>query len=461
MLQKLWYDRPVRTQLLIAIGAINLIAALLAGVISIINTRSATRVEIEASLEIAQRFVTATMKDLAAQDRLEQLEEELPLELKHLRHVRIMFMDTMGQLTVVSPQPGSVTRPEQAPRWFAALVRPQLVGRAVRVVAIDHANPVIIIGEPSDEIAEAWRDFSSLAIMWLTLNALILLVLYAVLGRLLDPLAHLSRGMLSLEEGRYATRLALPKVKELGVLTERFNTLASALGSARDENSRLYRQLISVQEEERREIANELHDEAGPCLFGITANASSIQMLANQRPDGRTAEITRRVGEILSITERLKLMNRALLKKLRPGPLGKVKLSALLDELIAGFQRRHSDAHIMVNFGALADSYGEAIDLALYRCIQEGITNAIRHGKASNLSVDLLEESAIRRNGSRRKPDKLSLTLSDDGKGIAPSTAKGFGLTAMTERVRSLGGSCVIESALQGNDDPCRNSREG
>ena len=62
VLQKLWYDRPVRTQLLIAIGAINLIAALLAGVISILNTRTATRVEIEASLEIAQRFVTATMR---------------------------------------------------------------------------------------------------------------------------------------------------------------------------------------------------------------------------------------------------------------------------------------------------------------------------------------------------------------------------------------------------------------
>ena len=126
MLQKLWYERPVRTQLLIAIGAINLIAALLAGVISIINTRSATRVEIEASLEIAQRFVTATMKELAPQERLDQLEEELPLELKHLRHVRIMFMDTMGQLTVVSPQPGSVTR--QAPRWFAAWCGPSSSG---------------------------------------------------------------------------------------------------------------------------------------------------------------------------------------------------------------------------------------------------------------------------------------------------------------------------------------------
>ena len=104
VLQKLWYDRPVRTQLLIAIGAINLIAALLAEIISVLNTRTATRVEIEASLEIAQRFVSATMKDLATQNRLGELQQELPLELKHLRHVRIMFMDTMGQLTIVSPQ---------------------------------------------------------------------------------------------------------------------------------------------------------------------------------------------------------------------------------------------------------------------------------------------------------------------------------------------------------------------
>ena len=69
--------------------------------------------------------------------------------------------------------------------------------------------------------------------------------------------------------------------------------------------------------------------------------------------------ISRRVGEILSITERLKLLNRALLKKLRLGPLGRVKLSELLDELVAGFQRRHPDTHIWISFGALADSYGE------------------------------------------------------------------------------------------------------
>jgi two-component system sensor histidine kinase UhpB len=235
-------------------------------------------------------------------------------------------------------------------------------------------------------------------------------------------------------------------VKELAVITNRFNTLAEALDVAREENSGLYRQLISVQEEERREIANELHDEAGPCLFGITANASSIQTIADHPTGQRTAEIAHRVEEILAIVERLKMMNRALLKKLRPGSHGRVGLAELINELIAGFERSHPGIHILYAPDRLAKSYGEPVDLTLYRCIQEGITNAIRHGQARNLSIDLVEEAGHRRNGAKRPQGVLRLTVGDDGNGIDPSTSKGFGLTTMTERVKSLGGSCVIES---------------
>ncbi len=425
-----------------------MLAALVAAVVSILNTRTATRVEIEASLEVAKRFVAATLKDLAARDKLGELNQELPLQLKHLRHVRIMYMDVMGQLTIISPKPVAESGAKPyVPEWFGALVRPQVVGRAVRVVSADQANPIIIVGEPADEIAEAWQDFSSLAVVWLGLNALVLAILYLVLSRVLDPLAHLSKGMLNLEDGLYATRLELPKVKELAVITNRFNTLASALDTAREENSRLYRQLITVQEEERREIANELHDEAGPCLFGIAANASSIKTIADQLPDGRNGEISRRVGELISIAERLKVMNRALIKKLRPGSLGRVKLAELIDELTSGFQRRHPGAHVVVNLGKLAKSYGEPIDLTVYRCTQEAITNAIRHGKASNLTVNLAEEPAPRHSGGKRQLARLHLAVKDDGKGIPPSTPKGFGLTTMSERVRSLGGTFVLESA--------------
>ena len=197
MLQKLWYDRTVRTQLLVAVGLINLLAAFVAGAVSILNTRTATRVEIEASLEVAQRFVEATIKDLDSQGKISQLNQELPLQLKHLRHVRIMLMDEIGQLTFVSPQSsqgeGAGVEP-YVPTWFARLVRPQLVGRAVRVVAAEGASPVVIVGEPADEIAEAWNDFSSLAIVWLSLDAVVLAVLYVVLGRMLDPLASSLQG---------------------------------------------------------------------------------------------------------------------------------------------------------------------------------------------------------------------------------------------------------------------------
>ena len=446
MLQRLWYDRPVRTQLLVAVGLINLLALLVAVSVSILNTRTATRVEIEASLEVAQRFVNATIKDLAAQGQIDQLEEQLPLQLKHLRHVRIYLMDTIGQLTVVSPV--GAERSSSG----AALVRgpgPSATRRTRRASCRRRRC------QPGGHRRRACRrdrrslaDFYPLAIVWLVLDVLILAVLYVVLGRVLNPLQSVSRGMARLEDGHYSTRLPTPKVKELALITNRFNTLAEALEVAREENSGLYRQLISVQEEERREIANELHDEAGPCLFGITANASSIQTIAGQLPNPRTAEINHRVGEILGIVERLKLMNRALLKKLRPGSHGRVGLAALIDELVAGFESRHPDTRILYSAGRLAKSYGEPIDLTLYRSIQEGVTNAIRHGYAHNLTVDLVEESGHRRNGAKRQSTVLRLTISDDGKGIDPATPKGFGLTTMTERVKSLGGSCVIDSAL-------------
>jgi two-component system sensor histidine kinase UhpB len=273
----------------------------------------------------------------------------------------------------------------------------------------------------------------------------VLAILYVVLARVLDPLASLSKGLLDLEDGDYAARLEPPKVKELAVITNRFNTLASVLSTARDENSRLYRQLITLQEEERREIANELHDEAGACLFGITANASSIGTIAGRLAKTRSREISRRVDEILSITDRLKAMNRALLKKLRPGPIGRVKLADLIDELTAGLQRRHPDTQVVLNLGELAKSYGEQIDLTVYRCIQEGVTNAMRHGAASTLTVDLAERPT-HTSGGQDEAARLQLIIADDGRGIDPTTPKGFGLSAMTERVRSLGGSCVIDS---------------
>jgi two-component system, NarL family, sensor histidine kinase UhpB len=65
----------------------------------------------------------------------------------------------------------------------------------------------------------------------------------------------------------------------------------------------------------------------------------------------------------------------------------------------------------------------------------------------ASLPIDLVEESGHRRDGAKRQQAVLRLTISDDGKGIDSGTPKGFGLTTMTERVKSLRGTCVIDSA--------------
>lgn len=443
----LWHGRSVRTQLLIIIGAVNLLAATVAGAIWILNTRSATHAEIESSLEIAQGFAEATIRDLASKGELGHLSERLPQELRSLRHVRLLLM-VDGKLNMVAPVSVHGEHLSRwAPKWFAALVGPNMAGRSIRVVSASRADPVIIIGEPADEIAEAWRDFASLAIIWLTLDALVIVILYVVLGRVLHPLASLARGMQSLKGGRYTTRLKPSRVKEIALITDRFNGLAGNLDGAREENSQLYRKLISTQEQVRRDIAHELHDEAGACLFGIAANASSIRTFADQLEDEHTAEISGHVGEILNGADRLKAMNRTILKQLRPGPIGQVALSQLIRELLSGLQRTHREARILTTVGDLATSYGEGCDLTLYRCIQEGVTAAVRKGRATTIHVDVGEHKTAARGARGKSRVSLRATLRFDGSGFPAAKPKDLTFATMGERVRALGGACTIKSS--------------
>jgi two-component system sensor histidine kinase UhpB len=146
------------------------------------------------------------------------------------------------------------------------------------------------------------------------------------------------------------------------------------------------------------------------------------------------------------ITERLKMMNRVLLKKLRPVALGRVGLAALVEDLIAELQRRYPEVTISHSIRTRGATYGEAIDLAIYRSIQEGVTNAIRHGKADTVRVELYERRRVRRGEDAAASPTLQLIIQDDGRGILPETKLGFGLTVMRERINALGGSCAIQS---------------
>ena len=441
-----WSHLPIRAHLLIAIAIVCLIAAIVASALAVLRANDRASVEVKATLQIAERLIGETVRGLPETTSAELLLAHVSQQLRYFRHIRTSFTDLQGHHSVILPPivPGAaVDAPERAPAWFERLVYGDVETREVPIVlAGSKIGTFHITGEPADEIAEVWDDLSEVSLVAGVVVSLTFAMLYWVLGRVLNPLQTLTGGMQELEVGHYGTRLAPPRIKELQPIASRFNALASALDASRAENRELLAHLITVQEDERRQIANELHDEAGPCLFGITANAGSILTIVKAADTTLRDNITERVSAILDSAERLKSLNRGRLKSLRPIAIGRVSLEELLSDLVTEFEKRYPGVNFFLAIEPIAPRYGEAIELTIYRCLQQGLTNALQHGAAENIDARLMLR-AVTVDG----PNDLVLTMTDDGTGIAERTPIGFGLSSMRERVLSVDGTCAITRA--------------
>jgi two-component system sensor histidine kinase UhpB len=442
LLDVLWHGRSVRAQLLITLVALDLLATLVAGAVTIMRARTNTRVEVAASMSLAELLVQEAVS-LVQDVSPEQVLANLPLQLRYLRHVRILVNDAAGgPVSRADAAPGAARADGPlAPAWFAALIAPPIETHAVPVIVRNQRlGTVAVMSAPGDEIAEVWDNTVALGAVAAGLGLGMIGILYVIFGRVLDPLSALGAGLSDLERRHYAVRLAEPRQRELAAITRRFNALAAALAAARAENIELGQRLITAQDDERRRTARELHDEVGPCLFGLKANAASIGQAAGKLAPGTGQIIGERVGDILSITEHLQAINRGLLNRLRPMALGHVPLGDLVADMVEERSRQHPEIAFTFSPGALQASYGDAIDLTVYRCVQEGLTNAIRHALPGRVTIGLGQaDGEISPVGA-----PLSLTIEDDGRGVVPGAPKGFGLTGMEERVQALGGSFAI-----------------
>jgi len=432
----LWHRRSVRAQLLLVFVLIDVVAVLIAGSVTIWRARVQARVEMAASMRLADLLVSDAVHLARQEISAEQFLTSLPAQLQSMRHVRFVVSDATGsRIAITSPRRGEAG--VAAPDWFSALVAPPIETRDVPV-AVDglQVGRVEIVGEPADEIAEVWDDAVAIGAVAALLNIVMIGLLYVLFGRVLDPLTVLANGLSDLERQTYSVRLPQPRARELSAIADHFNALALALETVRAENLRLSRRLITAQDDERRRTALELHDEVGPCLFGLKANASSIAGAAQDLPDKARHTVAERVREILAIVEHLQSINRGILERLRPMALGHVPLQEMLGQLVHERARQHPALAFSFAPGDLQKSYGDSIDLTIYRCVQESLTNAIRHAGAKHVTVKLEQGNAAA---------LLALTVADDGRGMDPTAPAGFGTRGMKERVEGLGGRFVVE----------------
>ncbi len=439
-----WAGWPTRTRLILAVLAIDCVAALVSCGVIVWTARSAVQVEMAASLATVEPLVADTVRSLRSPSP-ESVLHTLDLRFQSLRHVRVTILDAEGGRVGTGPsERGRQAR--EAPAWFVRLIAPEPRQHDLPIaIKSERVGTAAIRTEPLDEIEEVWGYARSLALASLILNLAVLAALYFALGRILRPLGRLADGLTRLERHDYTAHLDPPASRELAVIAERFNRVAGALAEARGANGRLNRQLLTAQDDERARIALELHDEFGPCLFALEANAASVSRLAAGSREIDRDRLAARAGDIGSIVGQVQTLNRDLLNRLRPHGLGEAPLADCLNLLLRDFRRRHPDTAFEGTFDGLARGYGDIVDLTVFRCIQESSTNAVRHGAARHVRARAAEETDA--DGTRR----LLVSVEDDGSGISPGHRIGLGLSGMRERVEALGGRFGLEPASPDN----------
>jgi two-component system, NarL family, sensor histidine kinase UhpB len=208
--------------------------------------------------------------------------------------------------------------------------------------------------------------------------------------------------------------------------------MVTRLAAMERQNCRLQAQLATVQEEERSDLARDLHDEVGPLLFALNIDVSRLQLQDCERCKDKTASqldaMSSAIGEIQTHV-------RSMLGKLRPAVLLDLGLTHALDNLVAFWRKRHGDVEIIV--AVERESFGEKLDATIYRVSQEALNNALRHGHPSLIEI----KASVDKGGF------VDVEVRDNGAGLAASGSDfGFGLSGMKERVESVGGSLVVSN---------------
>ncbi len=203
------------------------------------------------------------------------------------------------------------------------------------------------------------------------------------------------------------------------------------LVASREELEALSARLVDAQEEERRSISRELHDEVGQTLGALLVDLGQLSKLVPAEDNFLQTHIAR----IKSIAEAAVKSIRNLALLLRPPMLDDLGLMPALEWQGREISRR-GDMEVDVRSEGVSEQLPDDVKVCIYRVVQEALTNSARHSGAKHAQVSVVQSGA-----------NIRVQIADDGKGFAAERVRGMGILGMEERVKRLGGSLDIRSA--------------
>jgi two-component system, NarL family, sensor histidine kinase UhpB len=421
---------------LISLVCLALVVSLtLGGLAAWFNASRSVRNEMRSALLVGRQTIDNAIERL--QDTPEQSRglDELVASFAGNRHLRVRFIgDAVAVTAPVIERPAFGT----VPGWFVRAVGVEPVTDRVPVVLGERSLGTIAIEtDPHNEILEVWNGFTDSLVAPASFCILTILLIHVFIGRALRPLDALAAGMAEVGAGRYRTRIGGRLAPELSRLRDSFNMMAARLARADAENRRLNEQLLTLQEEERSDLARDLHDEVSPFLFAINMDAAT----ASRRLDeGRAAEARDHVQSIAEAVRHMQRQVRSMLGRLRPIGLAEFGLPEAIENMIAFWRRRRPEICYEAAVAAECDELGGLMEATICRIVQECLSNAVRHADATKITVSVARDGEAAR-----------VEVSDDGRGMPEWGKPGYGLVGIGERVRAMGGRVAVANrASQG-----------
>ena len=189
-------------------------------------------------------------------------------------------------------------------------------------------------------------------------------------------------------------------------------------------------------EDERKSLARELHDELGQYVSAIKIFSQNIL----NRTKGKDKAISDSATTVISAANQIYDGMHSIIKKLRPGSLDNLGLTETLRDIVNSWNQQYEKLNVKLKIDGDIDQLGEMANINIYRIIQEGMNNCVKHAKASLVNIKL-----------SMKKDQLTLLFKDNGVGfdkkILEST-KQFGLVGIDERVKALNGQFEVVSEI-------------
>lgn len=198
------------------------------------------------------------------------------------------------------------------------------------------------------------------------------------------------------------------------------------------ENQRLARHALSVQERERKFIAQEIHDETGQYLTSIRMDALALQKTNPNQILEIVARIASNIGHVQKSIH-------TLIKQLRPIALNSQALGEAIKQLFQDWRVHNHTTYSELDLGLEDYIFPEEINIVAFRIVQEALTNISKHANASNVRIKVCISN------TEHHPN-LCIEVQDNGKGINFKRPNGLGLVGMRERVESLNGKFSVKS---------------